>query len=53
MSLKDKDSLKQREGKKHQTLYDVTYMWNLNKTPNSQIQKTGWWWPETGGLWCV
>ena len=53
MSLKDKDSLKQRERKRYQTLYDVTYMQNLNKTPNSQTQKTDWWLPETGGTWGV
>ena len=55
VSLKDKDSLKQRERKGYQTLYDVTYMRNLNKTPNSQAQKTDWWLPETGGMWglCV
>ena len=30
-------------------------MRNLNKTPNSQAQKTDWWLPETGGMWglCV
>ena len=51
MSLKDRDSLNQRERKRYQTLYDVTYMQNLNKTPNSQTQKTDWWLPETGGTW--